>query len=159
MFLKTTYCTALTTLSFFSSVPLPAPLRQPTRRPKPATSALLTLDGPRDCVYCIAFDPDGDRVAAASKDGLVKVWDAHTGKDVAVCKGHAGHVLRLAFSPDGKTLATAGADKTVRLWNPATGAELRKFQGHINWVAGLAFSPDGKQLVTGMPTRPSRFGT
>jgi len=141
--------TALLAVSFLLS-PLLARSGAAAEAPsKVANKAVLTLEGSRDCVYSVAFDLDGGRVAAASKEGMVKVWDARTGKDVVICKGHGGAALRLAFSPDGKTLATAGADKTVRLWNPVTGAELRKFQGHQNWVAGVAFSPDGKTLASG----------
>src|ERR1700731_2591260 len=106
------------------------------------SDAQLTLQGPRDSVYSVAFDADGGRVASASKDGLVKVWDAQSGQEAAICKGHEAAALRLAFSPDGKTLASAGQDKTVRLWDPATGKQLRKLQGHENYVAGVAFSPD-----------------
>jgi WD40 repeat protein len=93
--------------------------RLPAEEPaadRTVNDALLTLQGPRDCVYSVAFDADGGRVASASKDNLVKVWDARTGRDVAACKGHEGAVLRLAFSPDGKTLA-AGGHGRVLLWD------------------------------------------
>ena len=56
----------------------------------------------------MAFSPDGKRLASASGDGTVKVWDAATGQETLTLKGHTGVVSSVAFSPDGKRLASAG---------------------------------------------------
>ena len=55
----------------------------------------------------MAFSPDGQRLASASHDGTVKVWDAATGQETLTLKGHTGVVSSVAFSPDGKRLASA----------------------------------------------------
>ena len=41
----------------------------------------------------MAFSPDGKRLASASADETVKVWDAATGQETLTLKGHTelGH--------------------------------------------------------------------
>ena len=74
-------------------------------------------------MHAVAFSPDGRRLASASDDGTVRLWDPATGAELAALTGHTGQVTAVAFSPDGRRLASAGWDGTVRLWDPATGAE------------------------------------
>ena len=68
----------------------------------------------------VAFSPDGKYLATASQDNTVRVWDAATGKEVAVLRGHTGYVLSVAFSPDGKWLASSSGYRgkgEVKVWD------------------------------------------
>jgi len=56
----------------------------------------------------LAFSPDGTRLAAASRDWSVKVWDTKDGRRLLWLKEHHSPVECIAFSPDGRWLATAG---------------------------------------------------
>jgi len=65
----------------------------------------------------VAFSPDGKRLASASNNQMVKVWDAVTGHQTLALKGHSSAVTSVVFSPDGKRLASASEDQTVKLWD------------------------------------------
>ena len=80
----------------------------------------------------LAFSPDSRLLAAAGNDGVVRIWDMHSGALLHLV-GHRGgsdlstfnyQVWVAAFSPDGRTLLTGGEDGTSRLWDVQTGAEL-----------------------------------
>ncbi len=123
-----------------------------------------TLYGHLAPVRYVAFSPDGRLIASATsslgsdekkdakavnKGGVLKVWDARTGRILQTLDG----VSVFAFSPDGLRIASSGSDGTIKLWNAAQGMLLKTseklFKGEIT---SLAFSPDGKRIVSASET-------
>ncbi len=49
----------------------------------------------------VAFGPDGEKLASASSDNSVKVWDVNTGQPALEFKGHSSPVESVAFNRDG----------------------------------------------------------
>src|SRR5262249_33067895 len=94
-----------------------------SRRPK----ARHVMKGHTDVVRCLAFAPDGRRLASGSSDESVRIWDMATGRQQAVLHGHTGWVIAAAFTPDGQALASAGSDRVVQLWDLGAGRELASF--------------------------------
>lgn len=95
----------------------------------------------------VAFSPDGRRLATASRDRTVKIWDMENGHELLTYHGHADHVRSVAFTPDGKQIASAGAEPDIKLWDPVTGKDVRTIKGKGTYVTSLAFSNDGKHLA------------
>ena len=103
---------------------------------KPAADVLWfdqVLAGHLERLRDVAVSRDGSRIATASADHKVKVWDSATGENLLTLKGHTSYVETVAFSPDGQHLVSGSLDYTVRMWNIA---------GHTGGVYGVAFSPD-----------------
>jgi WD40 repeat protein len=68
-------------------------------------------------VTSAAFSPDGSRLATASRDGTVRIWDPYAGApEQLVLHGHLGAVDTVTFSPDGSRLATVSVDGTISVW-------------------------------------------
>jgi WD40 repeat protein len=116
------------------------------------------LAGHSDVVYALAWTADGKRVATASFDKTVKVWDLPAAMPALTVpaltvpaltvKDHTDAVLAVAFSPDGKTLVSGGRDHSVKVFDAATGKSLRTLTGHDQDVQALAISADGKSVIS-----------
>ena len=75
------------------------------------------LTGHEGYVRSASFSPDGKRIVTASSDKTARVWDAASGKPIAVLRGHADLVWSAAFSPDGRRIVTASKDQTAGIWD------------------------------------------
>jgi WD40 repeat protein/tRNA A-37 threonylcarbamoyl transferase component Bud32 len=106
------------------------------------------LAGHNAAVFDVAFSPDGQRLASASRDGTVKVWDVYEGSELLTCQGHTHTVMAVTFSADGARLASASFDWTAKLWDASTGRLLQTMTGHTQPVRDVAINPDGTRLAT-----------
>ncbi|KAK7177940.1 nwd1 protein [Paraphaeosphaeria sporulosa] len=89
------------------------------------SACLHTLEGHSSSVNSVAFSHDSTRLASASSDNTVKVWDASNGACLHTLEGHSAEVMSVAFSHDSTRLASASHDNTVKVWDASSGACLQ----------------------------------
>jgi WD40 repeat protein/serine/threonine protein kinase len=114
-----------------------------------ADSQILAFGGRTSAeISSVDFAPDGRRVATASSDGAIRIWDVGTGKELGALKTPAEQNFAL-FSPDGEHILTVSVfDHALRIWNAATFRPLLEFKGHTDQTWNAMFSPDGQYLVS-----------
>jgi WD40 repeat protein/tRNA A-37 threonylcarbamoyl transferase component Bud32 len=118
-------------------------------------AAPVTLRGHTDQVWGLAFSPDSLRLASASWDATVRVWDVAKGRESIIFRNHSRVVFSVAFSPDGLHVASGSAahaddhPSVVKVWEVTTGKEVVHPRGTPREALSVAFSPDGQWIVTG----------
>jgi WD40 repeat protein len=122
--------------------------------PAPLSGVLswtLETVGHRGRVCCLAYRPDGRRLASAGCDGTVRVWDPATGKLLRAIVGHNASLpaLSLSWSPDGSMLACRDMKGRVSIWDPETGRLIHRnvFGANVYDGDSLAWSPDSRWLA------------
>ncbi|KAG8910697.1 POC1 centriolar protein A, partial [Tulasnella sp. 418] len=99
-----------------------------------------------DTVECVAFSPDGSKLAYGTKDATVVVWDIGRHAVIHTLKGHSKSVATVAFSIDGKYLAS-GSESGLIVWNVQDEGKVIKPGFIFDPVQKVAFSRDGLYLV------------
>lgn len=117
----------------------------------PATGQVVKFfRGHVNHVLSVSFHPDGQRIASASDDGTVRVWNATTGEELKTIRLEAEQITCVVFNPDGSRLA-ATTERANRLyvWGTESFAEIyrRDFGSAAN--SAITYSSDGRQIATG----------
>jgi WD40 repeat protein len=93
------------------------------------------------------FTNDGKKVIAASRDGVIKIYDVEGKKELKEIKAPDG-ILAMAVNADGSKIATGGYDQSIKIWD-ADGKDMRTIKAHLGNVLTLSFSPNSQLLASG----------
>ncbi|MDP7013479.1 MAG: c-type cytochrome domain-containing protein [Verrucomicrobiota bacterium] len=99
-------------------------------------------------VFDLALAPDGETLATAGADKLVRFWSLANGGPLMQIEAHSSPVLSLAYKPDGALLASGGADKELKIWDTKTREQKNLVTGHPGNVAAIAWPEKKAELIT-----------
>lgn len=130
----------------------------------------LRLTGHQQAVNAIEFSPDGRKLASASFDKKVKLWDGRNGNFLATLTGHVAPVYAIAWSPDSRMIVSCSKDSTLKVWHAADdvapteekskakgtrkfAAALETLAGHQDEVFGVDWAPQGAHIASASKDR------
>lgn len=96
-------------------------------------------------IYTIRWSPTGPgtsnpsaplRLASASFDSTVKLWDVEAGACAHTLRKHDKKVYTIAFSPSGDMLASGSLGGQVNVWSVKSGMLLKSFVAHPGVFTG-----------------------
>jgi len=138
-------------------------------------SLLYSLAGPIPLgAPVLAFRPDAKELASGGADGIVRLWDLVSKRQIASIDINAPKrmlnapgglqiqdpsslfpslVTTLAFSRDGRLLVGAAASTNdgshIWIWDASSGRELRRLPGGSAFLSALAVDLSGQRIATG----------
>ncbi|PLB49766.1 WD40 repeat-like protein [Aspergillus steynii IBT 23096] len=108
---------------------------------------LQTLSGHNGLVQAVDISVDRQRMASASEDHTLRIWDANLSYTRPTASRPIGDVKLLVLSPDSQIVASAWTDDQVRLWSMETGDLLQTF-GNMAQKVTMAFSKNSQLFAT-----------
>jgi WD40 repeat protein len=127
------------------------------------TTRVWSIDGRRIAeatghsteISAVSFSLDGRRFVTGARDNA-RVWDAETGKQLAVFERQKGMVRTALFVADGSAVVTTSDDATAVVWNTITGQQVATLAGHATNLKTARFLPGGTAVLTVGADRTAR---
>jgi WD40 repeat protein len=113
-----------------------------TKRP------LAVLRGHQGAVVSVMFNPAGDTLLTASRDGTARIWRADALGQPIVLTGSGEGLVDATFSHNGRRIVTAASDGAARIWSSDGNMQPIELKGHTQALRTASFSPDDARVVT-----------
>jgi WD40 repeat protein len=121
---------------------------------------LCTVEGHDDSLSCVTFSPDAERIASASRDSTIKLWNLCTGrarhlgirfrKEGNYYSGMQGLIDPGLLASDYKRSVSDNWQALTEELQRGTSVQLeRVLEGHAEGITSIAFSPDGGTIASG----------
>lgn len=138
-----------------TSVPSPMPTATTAPPPTPTTvpstpigQTFTVYSGHSGYIYGVTWaSTDNSRIASASLDTSVQVWDARS-RQLYFSYKHSKAVNDVKASPDKTRIASAGEDSVVQVWNVTSESYIFAYRGHSDAVNTVEWSPNGRYIVS-----------
>lgn len=114
-------------------------------------TVVQTFESNRRWIFPGLFTPDGQRIITGSNDGIIQIWDIHSGKALQTLHS-LSDVQTLAIHLEKPLLLSGHYSQEVIVWDLTTGEEKHRFwpygkeSGHS--ISQVAFRPGYDQIVT-----------
>jgi len=129
-------------------------------------ACLWRTEAPGASQFCIEHDPqgvltaafsaDGQRLLTGGRDGVVRVWDARIGAQIAELEGAETYVLHAVFHGEAHALAV-GLDGSLTLWDLLTRAPTWAWPAPRDGHAYAAADQSGSLAVIAASDEPLRL--
>lgn len=118
----------------------------------------MKISGEKLRIVALAYSPDGKCLAIASRDGIIRLYDAATNEPIGQRHLEIGKLGAASWLPDSSGLV-AGGDKLIAVCEVAellgtehaskkARGEPLSLAGHQLRIEGLRYSPDGRALLS-----------
>lgn len=114
-------------------------------------ASVLTIHDMMDGATCLAYSPDGKRIAATGY-GWAGVWDTESGvklTNLIQQTDDKNWIEAISFSPEGDKIAVGLGDGHIRFLSYENTPVVKTLRGHSDYVTAIRFDPKTDNLLTG----------
>jgi WD40 repeat protein len=102
-----------------------------------------------DLIRSVKFSQDGERLATASRDGTVRVWNARTGDQIDAPLSHQEAIVAAAFATNSDRVMSASRNALIWSWDLASQRAPRPIPLDGAGLIGIAsFGRNGTRIAT-----------